>query len=53
MDKVTKAYNYMSNLIDKGIEFPDAHAMAVISYNLNDKDSQELIDLYDEECSNF
>lgn len=43
-----RAYNSMLSQIDGGVEFPDAHTNAVMDYDLDQDDAQELIDMYDQ-----
>ena len=49
MAKVFHAYDYMVALIANGYEFSIAHEMAAVNYKLNQKQSRELIDLYDKQ----
>lgn len=50
MTKQEKALNYLIEQVNAETEFPDAHTNAVEKYNLNPKQSKELIEDYDAWC---
>lgn len=46
MNKLSQAYYYMIQLINQGLEYPEAHTQACMKY---DVDGDELTRMYDEE----
>lgn len=45
-NKLTRAHEYLLDLIADGWEYPDAHSKAVSKYKVN---AEQLADLYDQE----
>ena len=49
---VDKAYEKMVDLIESGVEFPDAHSSVAIEFDLSQKESDRVMEIYDQEqCS--
>lgn len=47
MTKTDKAYEWMVQKIQTGMEFPEAHTQACTRFNLSPKQAKELTERYD------